>query len=89
MRLNELIVMRDLAVSFLILIVFGSCAVSKAYNPSKKFSPAQLREDYTVFKGSLEESHPGLYWYTPKDSMDYYVDIGSNKLTDSLTKGQF
>lgn len=81
--------MRNLTISFFIVVLFGSCAVSKNYNPSKKFSPEQLSEDYTVFRNSLEESHPSLYWYTPKDSMDTYFDIGRNKLTDSLTEGQF
>jgi hypothetical protein len=89
MRLNELTVMRNLAVSIFILVVFGSCAVSKNYSPSKKYAPDVLKEDYTIFRNSLEESHPGLYWYTPKDSMDYYFEIGRTKLADSLTEGQF
>lgn len=81
--------MKNLLVCVWILFVASSCAVSKSYNPSKKFSPAQLGEDYTVFRNSLEESHPSLYWYTPKDSMDYYFEAGKNKLSDSLTEGQF
>jgi hypothetical protein len=69
-------------------LLLGSCSVSR-YQPSKKFSPQQLQEDYAVFLGSLEESHPSLYWYTPKDSMDFYFDVGKSKLKDSLTEGQF
>ncbi|HEV7333425.1 MAG TPA: S41 family peptidase [Flavisolibacter sp.] len=77
---------------FLLLVcigwLLGSCTVSR-YNPSRKFSPQQLQEDYSIFRGSLEESHPSLYWYTPKDSMDFYFDVGRSKLKDSLTEGQF
>ncbi|MCG7859071.1 peptidase S41, partial [Flavihumibacter sediminis] len=41
------------------------------------------------FRSVLEESHPSLYWYTPKDSMDYYFDWGYRQLTDSMTEPQF
>jgi hypothetical protein len=79
--------MRNALLPLLLLSLFSSCAVSKAYHPSKKYPPEVLKEDYAVFRNSLEESHPSLYWYTPKDSMDYYFETGSNKLTDSLPKG--
>lgn len=69
-------------------LLLGSCSVSR-YQPSKKYSPQQLQEDYAVFRGSLEEAHPSLYWYTPKDSMDFYFEVGKSKLKDSLTEGQF
>ena len=75
-----------LLIGFLSLLC--SCAVSK-YNPARKFSAQQLREDYTIFRASLEEAHPGLYWYTPKDSMDRYFEIGKSKLRDSMNEGQF
>lgn len=65
------------------------CAASKPYNPLKKYSPQQLQADYQIFRGALEESHPSLYWYTPKDSMDYYFGVGDSKLKDSLTEVRF
>ena len=37
----------------------------------------------------LEEHHPGLYWYTPKDSMDYYFHEGAAQLKDSMTEPEF
>jgi hypothetical protein len=37
----------------------------------------------------LEESHPSLYWYTPKDSVDHYFEMGAAKLNDSLTETKF
>lgn len=80
--------MKNLLLLFFGSVFLGSCAVQR-YNPAKKFSPEQLQEDYAIFRGSLEEAHPGLYWYTPKDSMDFYFAVGKSKLNDSLTEGQF
>lgn len=81
--------MKIVFVLFFAGVLLGSCTVSKSYNSARKFSPRQLQEDYSVFRGSLEEAHPSLYWYTPKDSMDFYFDVGRNKLHDSLTEMQF
>jgi hypothetical protein len=49
----------------------------------------KLQQDYTLFRKILEESHPSLYWYTPKDSMNYYFDQGYQAITDSMTEPQF
>jgi len=73
-----------------ILSLLSSCAISKkSYNPNKKFSPEQLQKDYTLFRSILEESHPSLYWYTPKDSVDYYFEVGASRLKDSLPEYKF
>jgi hypothetical protein len=70
--------------------MFMSCTASrKAYDPHKKFAPAALQADYKIFRGILETAHPSLYWYTPKDSMDYYFDEGDSSIRDSLTEDQF
>ena len=81
--------MRKLLFGVFVLMVLGSCSVSKPYSPTKKYSPEALQEDYSIFRSSLEESHPSLYWYTPKDSMDYYFEVGKSKLKDSLTESGF
>ena len=81
--------MRNVFVGLLSLCVLVSCSVSKQYSPTKKFSPKELQDDYSIFQSSLEESHPSLYWYTPKDSMDFYFEAGKSKLKDSLTEMQF
>jgi len=65
-----------------------SCSVSN-YSPSKKYSPEALQEDYLVLKGILEEKHPSLYWYTSKDSMDYYFSKYYQAISDSMTEQQF
>lgn len=80
--------MRNSLPLFLLLLA-TSCAVSKKYNPAKKYSPRELQEDYALFRNILEESHPSLYWYTPKDSIDYYFEVGASKLKDSLPEYKF
>jgi len=73
------------------LVVFlSSCAVQQQkYNPAKKYAAEQLQEDFDLFRNILEESHPSLYWYTPKDSIDHYFEVAKSKLADSLTELQF
>jgi hypothetical protein len=72
------------------IFIFASCSVSKSsFTPSKKYSPEQLNKDYDIFRGALEESHPGIYWYTPKNEMDSYFDWGKEQIKDSLNEEGF
>jgi hypothetical protein len=68
---------------------FSSCAVQKKFDPQKKYSPAELQQDYELFRNILQEAHPSLYWYTPKDSIDFYFSSTEEKLKDSLTETRF
>lgn len=78
------------AYCLLAIIAFSSCSVSKSsFSPSKKYSPEQLNKDYAIFRGALEESHPGIYWYTSKGEMDHYFDWGKDQIQDSLNEEQF
>ncbi len=76
---------------FIILSVFlFSCGSSeKGFRPDRKYSPAELKQDYTLFRNILEDWHPSLYWYTTRDSMNYFFDQGSASLRDSMTEPQF
>jgi hypothetical protein len=81
--------MKIFFICLLILFLAGSCTVSNNFSINKKYSPGQLQSDYSLFRNILEDAHPGLYWYTPKDSIDYYFDRGQNMLKDSLTEPGF
>ncbi|HTL09313.1 MAG TPA: S41 family peptidase, partial [Chitinophagaceae bacterium] len=48
-----------------------------------------LQEDYSMFRDILEDAHPSLYWYTPKDSLNYYFNQGYQQIADSMTEPQF
>ncbi len=78
-----------LLISLALLSLLFSCSVSKNYDPNKKYSKETLQQDYTLLRNILEKKHPSLYWYTPKDSMDYYFDEGFKAIADSMTELQF
>lgn len=75
--------------SLFIVIAFCSCSVSKNYNPNKKYSKEELQQDYKLLQNILEKKHPSLYWYTSKDSMDYFFEEGYKAIRDSMTELQF
>jgi Peptidase family S41 len=89
MPLNEEETMKSPILFVFVLAIMASCSVSKNYNPARKYAPEELQEDYHLFRNILEESHPSLYWYTPKDSVDYYFEAGAEKLKDSMAEYKF
>lgn len=67
-----------------------SCSVTnKNYHPDKKYAREALVEDYNLLQQILEKKHPSLYWYTPKDSMNFYFDSLRNVIADSMTEQRF
>lgn len=83
-RLNALIVCGG-------VFIFSSCISSKKYNQklTQKHSPAQQKTDLAIIKTSLEEAHPGVFWYISKEKFNQEFDSLSNQLTDSLTSLEF
>ncbi|MCY7420809.1 MAG: hypothetical protein LH478_03590, partial [Chitinophagaceae bacterium] len=77
--------------SVLWLIIFTSCVASKksTYTPAQKLPADALQKDVRLLKAILEQNHPGLYWYTSKDSIDFYFNNTLASITDSLTELQF
>jgi hypothetical protein len=89
-RLRKIRKLKTMAwICIFILPVFSCTSSRKPYDPQKKYPPAEIQADYTLFRKILETSHPSLYWYTSKDSMDYYFDQGYKSLADSMTEIQF
>ncbi len=56
---------------------------------AEKFTPAQLREDFTLFRQALEEAHPGLYRYTSKEVFDAKFDSTYATFNRSMTEQDF
>ena len=81
---------KDFFTVVVLILLCTSCSVSnKNYKPNKKFSRQELQKDYTLLRNILEQKHPALYWYTPKDSMNFYFDSLYNAIADSMTELQF
>lgn len=74
-----------------ILIVFISCRGIKQskFNPEQKIAATTLQQDFRLLKKILEANHPSLYWYTTKDSVDFYFNTAIESIQDSLTEQQF
>jgi len=82
--------MRRLLIFVLALEFLVGCGSSRSsFSASRKYSPAILQKDYSIYQQLLEEAHPSLYWYTSKDSMDRYFEWGREQLKDSLTEPDF
>jgi hypothetical protein len=81
-------------IAYLILFMFAltaiGCSVSRQpYSPHQKYPATKLKQDYTLFRNILEESHPSLYWFTSRDSMNYYFDQGYSRIRDSMNEPEF
>ncbi len=82
------------SLSFLLVLLVSctamfSCRTAAIHDINKKYSVEELREDFTALRNSLEANHPSLYWYTPKDSIDWYFDNVYSNITDSMTEDAF
>jgi len=82
--------MKSLAFLIIVLACVG-CGVSKnaSFNPAKKYSAAQLQQDFSLLQNVLKSNHPSLYWYATTDSVNGYFSATQASLTDSLTEPQF
>jgi Peptidase family S41 len=54
----------------------------------KTFSPAQLKEDFDVFKKALVAIHPGIYRYNTPESLEKEFAKLESKLTKSLSEDE-
>ncbi len=75
---------------FLVISFLVSCVATKNshYHFNQKYATTEIKNDMTVLKQTLEANHPSLYWYTPKDSINFYFDSIINSIQDSLTEIQ-
>lgn len=73
---------------FIVCILFASCAAPR-YVPEKKFHREELVQDYDLMTRILQEKHPSLYWYTPADSMQWYMNHYREQIQDSMTEKDF
>ncbi|HTR31806.1 MAG TPA: S41 family peptidase [Puia sp.] len=51
----------------------------------EKIPPTLLRQDFLLFRDTLQKSHPGLYRYRPKAVIDHLFDSCYRSISDSET----
>lgn len=88
---NATLPMKKIVYLFLIILSFTSCISNKEYNEklTSKHSPDQLKKDLSIIKSSLEEAHPGVYWYIKKEKLDFKFDSIKSLLKDSMNSVEF
>ena len=71
-------------------LFFGVSSIAqKKLADAPKIAPAKLSQDLHTLHKVLEQNHPSMYWYTPKDSMDYYFATAIASVKDSMSAWQF
>lgn len=68
-------------------LLFTAC--SRTFDPQKRYSVEQIRQDYGIMRHALEEAHPGIYRYTSPDSIKWIFDKTEQKLDHPMTEREF
>ncbi len=71
--------------------MLSSCASIKRHNEQRAscIPPEQLKEDVDFAYSKLQQMHPQLYWYIPKQELDHKFDSLKQTLNEPLTPLQF
>jgi len=82
--------LKNYSVIFL-LVIFSSCASIKKHNEQRAscIPPEQLKEDVDFAYSKLQQMHPQLYWYIPKNELESNFDSLKQTITEPLTPLQF
>lgn len=77
--------------TFFFFLVSGQLAGQSILSSplAKVYSVAQLRSDFQLMRRAMEEAHPGLYRYHPRDSVSRWFDATEARLSRPMTELQF
>lgn len=73
----------------LLVLIFSIGTQVNAQNKNDLLSVPELQEDFQFFRASLEEAHPGLYWFTSKSEMDHLFDSTYASLGHEISRKDF
>ena len=74
---------------FCCLFIWVPIMAQKKLADAPKIPPALLIKDLQTLHKILEQNHPSMYWYTPKDSMDFYFSSALASVKDSMSAWAF
>jgi hypothetical protein len=63
--------------------------IHPAYNINRVYTTDELQKDFYYIRTILERTHPSLYRYTPKDSINYYFAQTAARLNHPMTEPEF
>jgi hypothetical protein len=61
-------------------------AAAQQFDPNRRFSVAELQEDFAILRGALEEGHPGVYRYSSAAEMDGHFERIGSMITGPMTE---
>jgi len=72
------------------VIIYQACSFSRSKDAEQEKIPvAALREDFDILRKTLEEAHPGLYWYSDKLAMNTFFDSTKKLIDHDMTSLAF
>ena len=74
---------------FCCLFVWVPIMAQKKLADAPKIAPALLIKDLHTLQKVIVQNHPSTYWYTPKDSMDFYFSCALASIKDSMSAWAF
>lgn len=77
-----------LFISAPILALTGFCQ-SNNYDPAHLYSVDELQTDFQFLRTNLEKTHPNLYLYTPKETLNLFFDSLYKSIENPLTALEF
>ena len=72
-----------------ILILITQNIYSQNFGEFPKIEKEKLQRDLDLLHQGLDKFHSGMYWYTPKDSVDFAFKIAKNKINSDLNVLEF
>lgn len=74
---------------FYILIFLTGCFSKRTENREGLIASKALKEDVSILQKTLEEAHPGLYWYSNKTLIDSLFDGARAVTSQDMTRLEF
>ena len=75
--------------TFILLILLIQTTYSQNFGDFSKIAKEKLHRDLDLLYQGLDKFHSGMYWYTPKDSVDFAFQTAKNKITNDLNVYEF
>lgn len=72
-----------------LVMCLASYSQKKTYNPAVKYSPEQLKEDFTVLRDKLENNLANLYLYNSVERMNFVFDSLYQNINQPMTDMEF
>lgn len=63
--------------------------ILNSYNPQKKYSVDELKEDFNQYREKIEKNLTNLYLYTPKPTLNQYFDSLYKEIKTPMTDMEF